>query len=111
MPLKQTLVETAFTGFEEWLSEPVARALACLLSKQKRDGYWCGELGADTTLDSDYIFYLLALRDTSRVHRLAKRIRKHQLPDGGWNIYEGGPSELNATVKAYFALKVAGDAA
>src|SRR5215471_224692 len=110
MPLTQTLVETAPTGLEARVSEPVARALACLCSKQKREGYWCGELGADTTLESDYIFYLFVLRDTSRVHRLAKRIRKHQLPDGGWNIYEGGPSELNATVKAYFALKIAGDA-
>jgi squalene-hopene/tetraprenyl-beta-curcumene cyclase len=32
------------------------------------------------------------------------------LPDGGWNIYEGGPSEVNASVKAYFALKLAGHA-
>ena len=31
-----------------------------------------------------------------------------QLPDGGFNIYVKGPSELSATVKAYFALKVAG---
>jgi squalene-hopene/tetraprenyl-beta-curcumene cyclase len=31
-----------------------------------------------------------------------------QLPDGGWNIYFGGPSEVNATIKAYLALKLAG---
>ena len=31
-----------------------------------------------------------------------------QLPDGGWNIYQGGPSEVNATIKAYLALKLAG---
>ena len=75
MPLKQTLVETAPIGLEERLSEPVTRALACLRSKQKCDGYWCGELGADTTLESDYIFYLVVLRETSRVHKLAERIR------------------------------------
>jgi len=28
--------------------------------------------------------------------------------DGGWPIYPGGASELNATSKAYFALKLAG---
>jgi squalene-hopene/tetraprenyl-beta-curcumene cyclase len=110
MPLKETLLETAPSGREERLSDAVNRALACLLSKQKDDGHWLGELGADTTLESDYIFYLFVLRDTARVHRLAARIRNRQLPDGGWNIYEGGPSELNATVKAYFALKLAGDA-
>ena len=37
-----------------------------------------------------------------------RHIRKRQLPDGGWNIYHGGPSEINASVKAYFALKLAG---
>src|SRR5258706_12396296 len=31
-----------------------------------------------------------------------------QLADGGWNIYYGGPSEVNATIKAYLALKLAG---
>jgi squalene-hopene/tetraprenyl-beta-curcumene cyclase len=31
-----------------------------------------------------------------------------QLPDGGWNIYYGGPAEVNATIKAYLALKLAG---
>ena len=36
---------------------------------------------------------------------------KHQDRDGGWNIYPEGPAELNATVKAYFALKIAGDSA
>ena len=33
-----------------------------------------------------------------------------QLPDGGWNIYYGGPAEVNATIKAYLALKLAGRA-
>jgi squalene-hopene/tetraprenyl-beta-curcumene cyclase len=36
-------------------------------------------------------------------------IRRRQLADGGWNIFIGGPSEINASVKAYFALKLAGD--
>ncbi len=30
------------------------------------------------------------------------------MPDGGFNIYLKGPSEINASIKAYFALKVAG---
>ena len=31
-----------------------------------------------------------------------------QLPDGGWSLYEGGPPNISATIKAYFAMKVAG---
>jgi squalene-hopene/tetraprenyl-beta-curcumene cyclase len=33
---------------------------------------------------------------------------ERQLPDGGFNIYTHGPSEINATIKAYCALKLAG---
>ena len=40
---------------------------------------------------------------------LARYIRRRQLPDGGWPLYEGGFSDISATVKAYFALKLSGD--
>jgi squalene-hopene/tetraprenyl-beta-curcumene cyclase len=89
----------------------IEKAASFLRSLQHDDGYWSGELEADTTLESDYIFYLHVLGrfDRERVTRLAEYIRRRQLDDGGWNIYSGGPSEVNATVKAYFALKLAGD--
>ena len=95
------------------LAEAIDRGVAHLLSLQAEEGYWLGELEADTTLESDYIFYLnvLGKADPERVAKLASYVRRRQLPDGGWNIYFGGPSELNATVKAYVALRLAGDAA
>src|SRR5271163_736626 len=82
-----------------------------LLSLQYKEGFWLGELEADTTLESDYIYYLhvLGKADPQRIAKLANYVRRRQLADGGWSIYPGGPSELNATVKAYFALKLAGD--
>jgi squalene-hopene/tetraprenyl-beta-curcumene cyclase len=97
--------------FTSELTEAVERGLKHLLSLQAAEGYWVGELEADTTLESDYIFYLHILdkADPQRVGKLANYIRQRQLADGGWNIYFGGPSELNASVKAYFALKLAGD--
>ena len=95
------------------LQEAVERGVGYLLSLQAQEGYWLGELEADSTLESDYIFYLhvLGKADPRRIAKLANYIRRKQLPDGGWNIYPGGPAELNATVKAYFALKLAGDSA
>ena len=97
--------------FDENLPVVIQRAVDHLLSLQAPDGYWVGELEADTTLESDYIFFLYVLGklDNRRCAKLANYIRRRQLPDGGWNIYAGGPSELNATVKAYVALKLAGD--
>src|SRR2546425_12747835 len=93
------------------LDASIEKAVSFLKSLQHEDGYWLGELEADTTLESDYIFYLHVLGrfDRKRVAKLAEYVRRRQLQDGGWNIYFGGPSEVNATVKAYFALKLAGE--
>ncbi len=98
---------------DERLQEAIERGVNQLLSLQAQEGYWVGELEADTTLESDYVFYLhvLGKANPDRIAKLTNYIRRRQLPDGGWSIYPGGPSELNATVKAYFALKLAGDAA
>jgi Prenyltransferase and squalene oxidase repeat. len=51
---------------------------------------------------------LVRRSDAQLQRRCVRHILKRQLPDGGWNIYHGGPSEINASVKAYFALKLAG---
>src|SRR5271154_2081241 len=99
--------------FEFQVEEAVSRSANWLLSAQSQDGYWWGELEADTTLESDYILYLHVLGQlkSEKTAKLARYIRARQLPDGGWNIFQGGPSELNATVKAYVALRLAGDSA
>src|SRR6266581_2986911 len=99
---------------QDWaarLEKTIERGASHLLSIQAEEGYWQGELEADTTLESDYIYYLhvLGKADAGRIAKLANYVRRRQLPDGGWSIYPGGPSELNATCKAYFALKLAGD--
>src|SRR5437764_5638160 len=99
---------------QEWaarLEKTIERGANHLLSLQAEQGYWQGELEADTTLESDYIYYLhvLGKADPQRIAKLANDVRRRQLADGGWSIYPGGPSELNATCKAYFALKLAGD--
>ena len=100
-------------SLQERLAQAVERGAQHLLSLQAQDGYWVGELEADTTLESDYIYYLnvLGRAEPRRIAKLANYVRQRQLEDGGWNIFVGGPSELNATVKAYFALRLAGDAA
>src|SRR5271170_3388368 len=93
------------------VGQAVDRATRYLLGAQNREGYWWAELEADTTLESDYILYLYVLGQlySEKTPKLAKYIRERQLPDGGWNIFHGGPAELNATVKAYVALRLTGD--
>src|SRR6267154_4787657 len=88
----------------------VAAARTCLFSQQHEDGYWCGELEADTTLESDYILLhtLLGTGNQERFQKAANWILRHQNEDGGWSIYAAGPSNISASVKAYFGLKLAG---
>ena len=64
-----------------------------------------------TRSSSRNIFCLLAFlgRETDPVcERMRRYILDHQLPEGGWSIYPGGPAEVSASVKAYFALKLVG---
>jgi hypothetical protein len=42
-------------GLGSRVGAAVAAARKYLFSQQHEDGYWCGELEADTTLESDYI--------------------------------------------------------
>lgn len=98
---------------EDQLGDAIRRAQDNLLRQQKPDGHWCGELLVDSTLCSDFVTYMhwLGEVDEPLQQRCVRHILKRQLPDGGWNIYHGGPSEINASVKAYFALKLAGHSA
>ncbi len=94
----------------ETLRPTLEAARDFLLGLQHPEGYWVAELEADTTLESDYILLEHYLGDArpEKVRKAANYVLSKQLPDGGWNIYAGGPSNISATVKAYFALKLAG---
>src|SRR3977135_3766383 len=81
-----------------------------LFSQQHEDGYWCGELEADTTLDSGYLLLhmLLGTGSQERFQKAANHILRHQNEEGGPRTHADGPSNVSASVKAYFGLKLAG---
>ncbi len=98
--------------------EAIRKASVSLLKKQTAEGFWWADLRADSTLESDYVLMQLWLYPPlngvwnpptrPQVERAVASILSRQLEDGGFNIYLQGPSEINASIKAYFALKVAG---
>src|SRR6266487_1113310 len=92
------------------LETAIERSQNYLLGVQKPEGYWVGELMVDSTLVSDTIAYhhWNGKVDLEWQRKAVNHIFSMQLPDGGWNIYHGGPAEVNATIKAYLALKLAG---
>jgi len=98
--------------------ETMRRGAAYLLSLQTGEGYWWADLTADTTLESDFVLLELWLHppkdgvwnppNRALLDKVVHSILQRQLPDGGFNIYAHGPTEINATIKAYAALKLAG---
>ena len=88
------------------LNATIKRSQDFLLREQKPEGYWVGELMVDSTLVSDTVVYHHwdGKVDKEWQRKAVNHIFSMQLADGGWNIYHGGPAEVNATIKAYLAL-------
>jgi squalene-hopene/tetraprenyl-beta-curcumene cyclase len=96
--------------FSTDLETTILRSQGFLLGNQKPEGYWVGELMVDSTLVSDMVAYhhWNGKIDAQWERKAVNHIFSMQSPDGGWNIYYGGPAEVNTTIKAYLALKLAG---
>ena len=88
----------------------IGRGREFLLSLQHPDGYWCGELEADSMLEADYIFLhtLLESGDPGRLQRACTEMMRYQNEDGSWSIYPGGPGNISLSVKCYFSAKLMG---
>ncbi|HXP59305.1 MAG TPA: hypothetical protein VN829_02385, partial [Dongiaceae bacterium] len=97
-------------GLEGDIETAIRRSQAYLLGQQKPEGYWIGELIVDATLVADVIAYRHwdGRVDPEWQRKAVNHIFSLQLPEGGWNTYYGGPAEVNVTIKAYLALKLAG---
>ncbi len=92
------------------LDSAIARVQTYLLERQAPDGHWVGELEADSSITSEFLLFchLIDRLDSERERKAVAYLRQRQLPNGGWNLFEAGPADLSATIKAYFAMKMAG---
>jgi len=88
----------------------VVRAQDFLFSRQHADGYWSGELEADSMLESDYIFLhvLYGTGEPGRMRRALAEVLRCQKDDGSWSLYSGGPGNVSLAVKCYLACKLMG---
>lgn len=96
--------------FAAEVDRAVRRTRDYLLSQQHPDGYWVGELEGDSILESEYILLLawMGREQSDTARQAAEYLRQLQRAEGGWSLYPGGPLEISASVKAYFALKLMG---
>src|SRR5579863_7337880 len=93
------------------LDAAIERAAAALLELQREDGHWVFELEADATIPAEYMLlqHYLDEVDPEEEAALAEYLRATQAEHGGWPLFRGGDFDISVTVKAYFALKAAGD--
>ncbi|MFF8369511.1 squalene--hopene cyclase [Streptomyces lydicus] len=89
-----------------------ARATDYLLSLQDPAGWWKGDLETNVTMDAEDLLLrqFLGIQDPKTTEAAGRHIRGEQRPDGTWATFYGGPGELSATIEAYVALRLAGDA-
>ena len=94
------------------LAKAIALAGAKLLALQNQQGYWVFELEADCTISAEYILMMHYMDeiDADVQAKIANYLRNHQLRDGSFPLYSGGAGEISCTIKAYYAMKMAGDA-
>ncbi|MGI4813707.1 MAG: squalene--hopene cyclase [Janthinobacterium lividum] len=106
---------TTSNAFER-LGTAIAHARDALLARQRPDGHWVFEFEADATIPAEYVLltHYLGEPDTPARLELERKIatylRRQQLPEGGWPLFLHGAFDASASVKAYFALKMIGDA-
>lgn len=94
------------------LDASIASAGRALLDVRKPDNHWVFELEADVTIPSEYILmrqYFAEPADAVLEGKIATYLRRMQNENGGWSLFYGHEFDMSASVKAYYALKMAGD--
>jgi len=92
------------------LDRAVDMAAERLLELQHPDGWWKGELESNVTMTAQHLFWhhVLGLRTPELDRRIASELLTRQRDDGTWGIWFEGPGDLDTTIEAYVALKLAG---
>ncbi|MEJ0061817.1 MAG: squalene--hopene cyclase [Alphaproteobacteria bacterium] len=103
----QPLLDTA----QGELQDVIAGATDALLKLQREDGHWAFELEADATIPAEFILleHFLGELDRPRQQKMAVYLRGIQGAHGGWPLFPDGDFNISTSVKAYFALRCAGD--
>jgi len=108
---RATPFEEAQASDDREIDGVIEEARTWLADAQSADGHWAFELEADATIPAEYIFlnHFLGHVDDETEAKLANYLRGVQEAHGGWPLYHDGDFNMSASVKAYYALKMAGD--
>ncbi len=110
---EESVGEPSQTGTDvrgEALDRSIERSREFLLSCQDEEGYWVDELEANVTISAELIFFMhfTDRLDPVKQDQIVKYLLHLQREDGSWSLFYGGLCDINSTVEAYMALKMAG---
>jgi squalene-hopene/tetraprenyl-beta-curcumene cyclase len=93
------------------IERAIVNARDGLLARQDASGHWLFELEADCTIPAEFVLLMHFLDEieVALEAKLTAFLRARQDEHGGWPLYHGGSFDLSCSVKAYYALKLAGD--
>lgn len=106
-----SLSVTDFSSFHGAVDTTIAKQRGLMSDVQRDDGHWVFELEADATIPSEYILlrHFLGKPDREMERRIVPYLKRLQGDHGGWPLFHKGDFNISATVKAYYALKIAGE--
>ncbi|WP_328321082.1 squalene--hopene cyclase [Streptomyces sp. NBC_00388] len=106
--------ETIVAGHpvREAAERAAGRSVEYLLEAQDAEGWWKGDLATNVTMDAEDLLLrqFMGILDERTTRAAGQFIRGEQRADGTWATFFEGPGELSATIEAYVALRLAGDA-
>ncbi|MDP9056580.1 MAG: squalene--hopene cyclase [Pseudomonadota bacterium] len=110
----ETLENLSLSATPDRLEAALDAGTRALGNEQQADGHWVYELEADATIPAEYVLlrhYLGEPVDAALEAKIATYLRRRQSPEHhGWPLYHDGGFDISATIKAFFALKMIGDA-
>ena len=92
------------------MDQAIEQSQSYFRRSQATEGYWCGQLESNNTMEAEYLMLSLFLGrvDQERWRKLSNLILSKQQEGGSWGQYYQAPGDLSTSVECYFALKLAG---
>jgi squalene-hopene/tetraprenyl-beta-curcumene cyclase len=92
------------------ITQAIAASQEHLLSIQRPEGYWWGELESNVTITVEVLLLhkIWGTHQNRALYKIENYLRCQQREHGGWELYYGDGGDLSTSVEAYMGLRLLG---
>lgn len=92
------------------ITQAIAASQEHLLSIQRSEGYWWGELESNVTITVEVLLLhkIWGTCENRALYKIENYLRCQQREHGGWELYYGDGGDLSTSVEAYMGLRLLG---